>query len=185
MRDTEPCRELLSRLLSLLFKSCITQVFAAKRAAKHNSQQWPHPPVFSVPSFHPPTQCRQSSRHHGSCRAGPCVLAGPALATTACVAPLMPSHNVFLCLVALHAHTAAQSATKHKAHYATLLIRSGLLVLSGSVAPFYCSAGNRPNTLLDGSPSAVWPVLRAALGHTLSSLYLVLNKSLFYQALYC
>lgn len=113
----------------------------------------PRPPVFPASVVHPPTHCRQSSRPHGSCMAGPCVLAGPALARTPCVAPHMPSHNVFLCLVALHAHKAAQSATKHKAHYATLLTRSVLLVLWGSLAPIYCSAGNRPNTDLCGSLS--------------------------------
>lgn len=48
--------------------------------------------------------------------------------------------------------------------YATLLFRSGLLVLLGSLAPIYCSAGNRPNTVLCGNPSAVWPVRGAARG---------------------
>jgi hypothetical protein len=53
----------------------------------------------------------------------------------------MPSHNVFLCLVAFHAHTAAQSATKHKAHYATLHFSSWRVGDFMVACPLVCFAG--------------------------------------------
>ena len=49
--------------------------FSGKKTPENTNFKRPRPPFLSTSVFHPGTHCRQSSRPHGFCMAGPCVLA--------------------------------------------------------------------------------------------------------------